>query len=74
VNCVSIVIKSPKNARLVVSHVRLQPFEGAFCYKERLLHRAVITPKAKGTSSLIKNAALIREIEHLLLVTFSVST
>jgi hypothetical protein len=58
------VIKGAKYARLVVSHVRLQPLEGVFSYKERPLHRTVMPPKPNGTSSWIKNSALIREIEH----------
>jgi len=58
------VIKGAKYARLVVFHVRLQSLKGVFSYKERPLHRTVMPPKPNGTSSWIKNSALIREIEH----------
>ena len=64
VDCMSMVIKGAKYARLVVSHVRLQSLKGLFSYKERPLHRTVMPPKPNGTSSWIKNSALIREIEH----------
>ena len=47
-----------------MSHVRLQPLKGLFCYKERPLHRAVMTPEPNGSSGWIENAALIWEIEH----------
>jgi hypothetical protein len=74
VNCIPIIIEGAKYARLVVSHIRPQLLESAFCYKEGPFHRAVITPKANGTSGWIKNSALVREIEHCLLVTLPVST
>ena len=64
VDCIPMVIKGAKYARLVASHVRLQSLKGLFSYKERPLHRTVMPPKPNGTSSWIKNSALIREIEH----------
>jgi SAM-dependent methyltransferase len=42
----------------------LQPLKGIFCYKERPLHRAVMTPEPNGSSGWIENAALLRKIEH----------
>src|ERR1700722_1729661 len=57
-------IEGEQQARLMVVHVRLQPLERVFGYKERPLHRAIMTPEPDGTSGRIKYSASVREIEH----------
>src|SRR6266568_5666574 len=67
----SISIKGEKQTCLVARHIRLEPFERIFGYKERPLHRAVMSPKPDGTPCWIKNPALVWEADHQFRMTFS---
>jgi len=49
----SVSIKGEQQARLTALHIRLQALESVFGYKERPLHRPVMTPKPHGTSGRI---------------------
>ena len=60
----SISIKCEKQTCLVARHIRLEPFERIFGYKERPLHGAIMSPKPNGTTCWIENPALIWEADH----------
>jgi len=57
-------IKGEQQALFIALDARLQLFERVFGYKERPLHRAVVSPEPDRTSGLIKDSALVWEIEH----------
>src|SRR5438477_7270620 len=55
----SISIKGEKQTCLVGQRIRLESFERIFGYKERPLHRAVMSPKPNSTPCWIENPALV---------------
>jgi hypothetical protein len=57
-------VKGEQKTRLIARHIRLQPPEHGFGYKERPFHRTVMAPEPDRSSRLIEASALVREIQH----------
>ena len=54
-----------QQARLTALYIRLQAVESVLGYKERPLHRPVMTPKPRGTcGNAVEGSALVREVQH----------
>ena len=66
----SISIKCEKQTCLVARHIRLEPFERIFGYKERPLHGAIMSPKPNSAPCWIEHPALVWETDHLCVITF----